>query len=316
MLPNICMYSATINPKEIEIKGLSEKFDNDYAIASQKEEIAMQVKNAASQSPAEGGADYFQAIIEAADSLQGAQNPLIVVYGSGLSDHGILNFADDGLLSKADDYAIAQLSQTKIRKNEYRNTEIIWLGAGETINDNGQEPLDADHQKKVEDIYISALGYIGMKPSFGKIQITKDTTSVSNTYHVNPTMIPGKLTKGYTKHLDERVAKFLPGSSTLSNPDEVKRMLMEFAKEFKQTDNSLKLKITGYHAKCTGGSDKEFSKRRAAAIGDILIKELNIDASRIIVDGVGGPQDDREEVTCDSEIAKEHRVVIMEVVEQ
>ena len=321
--PNICMYSATADPYAIELEGIEPKAGSTSGVDSQAKKITSSIDNASKTSPAKSGANYFDAIREAASYLKsnGSSRPLVIVYGSGLSDDGVLNFAFDGhlLSEKSSDlpkYVSNKLANNSIRKESLSNVTIEWYGAGKVVNENGQEDLGPDNIEKVKVVYENSLKYVGAninQNSFHDANVYSSTSSVGNTLMVNPTRKPGAIKPGVIIHLDERKAKFNPNQATLVSRETVVNELTSFAEEFNKAP-SLRMKITGYHAKCGGGQDPGLSKRRAEAIKDIFINNLNVDSGRIETFGVGGPQDDRDEgQNCvNAEIAAEHRVVIVE----
>ena len=316
--PQLCMFSATANPYAIELKGLEPKGSNQGAIENAKEALVSAVNKAATTSPSEPGANYYEAILKAASYLNSynAKHPLIIVYGSGLSDTGNINFAFDNLLNKDDKYINNTLALTNLKKDGYSNISLDWYGVGQVTRGGNQTQLSTNWQNKVQGIYKTALGYVGINnPSFKDTKVSDNTQSVVTIYSVNPTIIPGELKPGYKLSLNGNIARFNPDLATLKNYDEVKTTLTEFAKEFNSTP-SIGLKITGYQTVC--GTSKGLSIDRATTIRDILVKELNVDAARITIDGVAGPQDNRtEDPRCgETGVAVEHRTVIIEVVEK
>ncbi len=317
--PNVCMYSATANPYSIEIasKYIEKKDHNQANQQGQIKRLIKGINEAAKTSPSEGGANYYEAIMRAASYLKGtgAESPLIIVYGSGLSDTGIVNFAFDGLLSKDEKYITGRISDSNIRQNDYGRTSLIWYGAGQTLTTNGQLPLSQSLINKTENIYIAALSYVGISMNPKSINISDTTTSVATDYWVNPTIVPGELKPGYKFSLNANIAKFDKNTANLINYDEVKDILSEFAKNFNDT-TGVRIKLTGYQTKCGEGKGTQLSIDRATVIRNIL-SELHVDTSKITVNGVDGPQDDREEIPyCgDTGVAVEHRTVILEVLE-
>ena len=99
-LPNIVLFSATAEPKTIEIekKYFLGQAANELASQSNFNDLLKGIELAANSSPSCSGADYFAAIIEALEYVKSYDNPLIIVYGSGLSDTGVINFAFDNLI--------------------------------------------------------------------------------------------------------------------------------------------------------------------------------------------------------------------------
>lgn len=313
--PNITMYSATSSPDTIDI---DEKYflgpaKNTIASKSNLDELIKGIDLAANTSPAEGGADYFAAITMACDYIKKYKNPLVIVYGSGLSDTGIINLAFGNVLERVNEdenYITDLLSKNnKIKENEYENIDLAWYGIGQTV---GEQKDLKEWTSVLKTVYESASDYLGMESDFNSIRVSNSTGNVKTDYSVQPTMID-TVEKGYSVSLTERFASFKPDSAKLTNKNEVKELLTAFAEKFNKTSN-LKIKITGYQTVCA--KSKELSVKRAESIRDILVS-LGVSKDRILVDGVAGPQDNRkEEPKCGyTGVAAEHRTVIFEVIE-
>lgn len=311
--PNVVLFSATSKPKTLEIEDkyfLGPAF-NDLASESNFNDLLKGIERALNTSPSESGADYFAAIIEALEYVKSYNNPLIIVYGSGLSDTGIINFAFDNLITddgSEDEKVINILSQDKRFANlEYSNILINWYGVGQSV---GEQPDLKEWKKSVENIYVAIFEYFGISYKFYPIKITANDKSVISNYEVNITLLP-IIEENYQISLNERYISFYPDTAQLKNPDEVEELLSGIAQKLNYNKDT-KIKLTGYQTVC--GTTKTLSIKRAETIKNILVN-LGVDANRITTDGVAGPPDNRiESPRCGSTgVAVEHRTVILEV---
>lgn len=109
-------------------------------------------------SATEDGADYLEAIRTAAN-FAGADRSrtLIYVIGSGLSDRGLLNFADDNLLTinQSTDDIVGKIQKEIDDPNELESITIFWDGLGEVVPP--QIDLSTDSRIKLQEIYENML---------------------------------------------------------------------------------------------------------------------------------------------------------------
>ena len=311
--PNISIISASGNPVTLEVKDKYNvgKAKNDIATKANLETYIKGVEEASSSSPSNGGADYFQAILKGCDYVKDYKNPLVVVYGSGLSDTGLINFAFDDVIMKynTDSTYIDQIlgSNSNIVENEYSNVSLVWYGAGQGVN---EQPDLKEWVTVVKNVYADALSYLGIGSKFNSLPISSSTTNVDTDYDVNITIV-GDIKDGYKLSLTERILSFKADTATIINEEAAGKLLDAFAHKFNA--NGYKVVITGYQTVCA--KTDTLGKARANAIKKVLVG-LGIDENKIEVKGVAGPPDDREESPrCGSTgIAAEHRTVIIEVV--
>ena len=312
-LPNVVIFSAASEPKTIDIKDryFVGQAANEIANESNLSDLIKGIEIAVNTSPSVSGADFFACIIEAAEYLKDYENPIIIVYGSGLSDTGVFNFAFNDLLNSnkaSQEYVFnILLNDGRFIEGEYSNITVYWFGVGQTV---GDQPELKEYKKYVQNIYIFIFKFFGMKYNFYSINVTANDNSVSTEYEVNITPLP-TIEEGFTISLNERYLSFYGDSDKLKNEKEVRDLLKAYAEKFKDSD--VNLKITGYQTVCA--KSKKLSVMRADKVKSILV-ELGVDASRITTDGVAGPPDDRvENPRCGSTgVAVEHRTVIIEVI--
>ena len=311
-IPNIVLFSATAEPKTIEIekKYFLGQAANELASQSNFNDLLKGIEKDANSSPSCSGADYFAAINEALEYVKGYDNPLIIVYGSGLSDTGVFNFAFDDLITDSGlekEHVDTILSSDNRFANEsYPNVTVNWYGVGQTV---GKQPELKEWKKSVENTYKAIFEYFNIVYKFYSIKVSSNTESVSSDYKVNITSLP-IIEENYELSLDERYLSFYPDTAQLQNQPEVEQLLKSVVEKLNK-NKSVKIKLTGYQTVC--GKTKTLSIQRAETIKSIMVN-LGISADRITTDGVAGPPDDRtEDPLCGSTgVAVEHRTVILE----
>lgn len=311
-LPNIVIFSAAGNPKTIDIdkKYFLGQAANDLASKENFNDLLKGIDLALNSSPSSSGADYFAAIIEALEYVKSYNNPLIIVYGSGLSDTGVFNFAFDNLITDAgteEEKVLNILSNDKRFSDEsYSNVTLNWYGIGQTV---GNQPELKEWKRSVENIYEEIFVYFDIDHKFYSIKVTASDKSVPTEYKVNITLLP-IIEENYQLSLNERYLSFYPDTAKLKNMDEVEKLLDGVAEKLNK-NKDIKIKLTGYQTVCA--KTKTLSIKRAETIKSILV-DLGVSADRIKTDGVAGPPDNRvESPRCGSTgVAVEHRTVILE----
>ena len=140
-LPNVVIFSAASEPKTIDIKDryFVGQAANEIANESNLSDLIKGIEIAVNTSPSVSGADFFACIIEAAEYLKDYENPIIIVYGSGLSDTGVFNFAFNDLLNSnkaSQEYVFnILLNDGRFIEGEYSNITVYWFGVGQTVGD-------------------------------------------------------------------------------------------------------------------------------------------------------------------------------------
>lgn len=311
--PNIVIFSAASEPKTIDIKDryFVGTAANDIANESNLNDLIKGIEMSINTSPSVSGADYFACIIEAAEYLKAYNNPLIIIYGSGLSDTGVFNFAFNDLLNankSNQEYVFNILiNDGRFTQGEYSHITINWFGVGQTV---GKQPELKEYKKYVQNIYIFIFNFFEMNYDFYPISVNANDKSVVTEFEVNITPLP-TIEEGFTISLNERYLSFYGDSDRLKNEKEVRELLKSYAEKFK--NSNVKLKLTGYQTVCA--KSEKLSIARANKVKSILV-ELGVDEDKITVAGVAGPPDNRKEnPRCGSTgVAVEHRTVIIEVI--
>ena len=310
--PNVIIFSAVANPVTIDIdsKYYLGQAANKLASASNFNDLLVGIEKAANTSPSMGGADYFAALMEAFEYSKNYNNPLVIVYGSGLSDTGVFNFSFDNLITdtgKEYEKVNSILSTDKrFSSDTYSNVTLYWYGVGQTV---GEQPDLKEWKKSVQNTYSAIFEHFDVNHKFYLITVSSNDKSVKTEYDVLVTMLP-VINEHIKISLNERYLSFYADSDVLINESEVRELLKGVAETLNKNE-SVKIKLTGYQTVCA--TNKTLSVERANTIKNILV-DLGVDANRITTDGVAGPPDNRvEEPRCGyTGVAVEHRTVILE----
>ena len=172
------------NPREIISKSeTTETSDGLYSDAI--EEVEQEISKASAK---KNGANYLEAIRSAAEYAENKANTLIYVIGSGLSDNGLINFADGELLLKTGEEFEAKEIASKVyeaiqnqgnsESKELKGTSIIWDNIGEAVAP--QPEINSDALKKVKEIYKNILQKLGAKSILFKSSSTNEASVKTN----------------------------------------------------------------------------------------------------------------------------------------
>lgn len=223
------------------------------------------------------GADYFEAIRNAALYAKDKSNTLIYVIGSGLSDSGLLNFADGDLLfgHSTDDIGNA-VSEAVDDKKALRDLTVFWEGLGDTVEP--QEQLNTDLKKKEKDIYSVSLQELGLdEDNFIERKTTVKSeknddikTTVKTTSVKNQTLV-------FDYSSDNSELAFNPGTAVFKDKKAAEAEVKNFVKKYKNAIYTIKpFQSRGM---CDRNKDEKLLNSRSEAT-----KQLFIDASVSVAD--------------------------------
>lgn len=264
------------------------------------------IKEMSKTRPSQDGADYMGTIIRAAEDNKSNKTAIIVI-GSGLSDRGMLNFADNNKYLKGNTSA----SQIFGSGNNYdqsllSKTDIYWVNIGRVVSP--QEKLySVEGLKKT---YNSALKFFGMKNNFTEITIDSDEKSIDTDKTVKTTK-PIKITIS----MGEKIAKFKAESDEFFS-DAEKEKAKNWLKE-KLTNNNQSIEITGYIDASLNNcpeNNSSLPNRRAERVKQLLVEELGFSANNISTNGYAAhpPEDDsKEPFSCKTPMSADNRTVMI-----
>ncbi len=268
----ISVSDPTAAPKTIEL-GSSIRYEIDN------------IKDSLSQMKAEkNGADYLEAIRTAIRYSDDKEHTLIYIIGSGLSDSGLLDFANDKLLTtKSTDGIIASLEKKIENKNELDGVTIVWNKMGETTEP--QKPLNNTLKNKEQTIYKEALKKFGIdeKSLFivNKSSSSNDKNNVSSSVKTTPVK-DENLTFVWSN--DNSKLAFIPDTNHFVNENEAKEEMKRFVNEH----SDYYFVVTSYMSRgwCDNDEDTELIKSRSEATKELLM-DVGVSEEDIIIEDGG-----------------------------
>ena len=223
------------------------------------------------------GADYLEAIRNAALYAKDKGNTLIYVIGSGLSDTGLLNFADGDLLfGHSTEEIRGAISDAIDDKKALRGLTVFWEGLGDTIEP--QEQLNADLKQKEKDIYSATLQELGLnednfiekKTNVKSEKNESVKTTVKTTSVKNQTLV-------FDYSSDNSELAFNPGTAVFKDKKAAEAEVKNFVKKYKNAIYTIKpFQSRGM---CDRDKDEELLNSRSEAT-----KQLFIDAGVSVAD--------------------------------
>lgn len=157
---------ASITAMSVSNPRRNPKLITDYDSSKKVKDFVNQtVEYISSMKATNEGADYLGAIQTAADSTEDKNKTLVYVIGSGLSDRGLLDFANNNLLGQ--DFSVDQITD-RIAERLNDNTAlkgvtIVWDGLGQTAPP--QQYLSKESTDKLKQIYSAIFTELGASRS-------------------------------------------------------------------------------------------------------------------------------------------------------
>lgn len=270
----ISVSDPTVAPKMIELESsIQYEIDN--------------VKDSLLQMKAEkNGADYIEAIRTAVRYSNDKEDTLIYIIGSGLSDSGLLDFANDKLLTaKGTDDIIASLEKRIDNKNELSGVTIIWNKMGETTEP--QAPLNNTLKIKEQTIYTEALKKYGVNEQSLIIVNTPSSSNDKNVVNSSVKTTPVKdETLTFVFSNDNSKLAFIPDTNHFVNESEAKEEMRRFVNEHP----GYYFVVTSYMSRgwCDSGENTELINSRSEATKDLLVS-VGVSGADIIIEkgGIG-----------------------------
>ncbi|MBR2600753.1 hypothetical protein IKE07_01260 [Candidatus Saccharibacteria bacterium] len=309
--PNIYIISASGTNKRIDYNDKYRVKRNVSASNNELKNLGKEINSAIKSLPTEPGADYIGGILEAGTILKDAENPLIIVVGSGYNDTGALNFAQNNILQNKD-IAIDYLKRNnRIRENILDGKSVQWYDIGNVVSP--QVDL-SDYKTDIREIYDDVISYLGGKIQFDSSKEIKNE-SVKSQFTVQQVYID-KLKEGDIFNITENIGEFKPESSELKTPlAELKDKLTPFVSKF-DLNAGIRLDVTGYTYVGSGNrcpTDGQIALGRANTIKGVLI-DMGVPSNKIDTHGGKGAPADGPDYTCSSNLpASEQRTVKIKV---
>lgn len=278
------------------------------------DQIMSECSNAKAKTPE---IDTLYAITQAAKSIQGSSgNKTLLIFDSGLSTTGLLNFVEQNLIDADPDKIVEQLGE-KHYIPDLEDINVVWTGIGQTCGD--QAPLTENYKYKLEKLYNAILTAGGATVTFNHEPIQGDEPEGVPKCSVVPVIedsldINGALPE--VVKFDETKISFVSDKAEFVSESDVYEALKPVADILvKNTD--VKVLIVGSTA--TDGTPegcRKLSQMRADKVKDTLIA-LHVNPNQLSTYGAGQSQtpfrvdDIKDGKLIETEAAKNRAVYIV-----
>ena len=293
--------NSKIVDKVFQLSGDSEN-GFDYFISDVDKQI-QEIEGHIKEKPSSDGAAYLEAIIRGV-SLAYDNNAKLIIIGSGLSDGGMLDFANSNFFGMELEQIESKINAMDLPKSRSKIDSALWIGIGNTTlpqkeigKDSNLNKLKTAYTKAIANIFGVADSSIEYREELSS------STSIDTDRIVKPTDVP--MCYSQSLNLD-----FVAGKTDFRGGKEsAKNALNEAAQAIRQCPKS-NVRVTGYVAleSCSAPADVNLAKGRAEAVKSLLT-EMGVTNSiisagsgdRIVSECVGG--------RIDQALAQQNRIV-------
>ena len=284
------------------------------------EQIMSVLSNLSGKTPE---SDLLSAIHMSADMLHSTESTTektMVIYDSGLSTTGILNFAEQNLIDTPAESIVAQLKEIH-EIPDLTDVNILWLGCGEVCGE--QQKLSEDYKNKLETIWKEILSEggasdIDFQPSGSSGEEPDTELPDCSTVPVieTPIVITENSMPEITRWDGESSVRFKGDLAEFVDVVAAKEDLRPAA-EYLAANPTESVYIFGMTATITGGGfGIGLAEARANACKDVL-KEYGVNDKQMTVVGLGQIDNPLRVKDVDKngnqieELAQKNRAVVM-----
>lgn len=237
--------------------------------------------------------DTLSAISQAAKSIQNSENSkTILIFDSGLSTTGLLNFSAQNLID-ADTSDIVEQLETKHSIPNVKGCNIIWSGLGQTCGE--QSPLTEYYKFRLQKIYNAILTAGGASnitfnnepiqgeepegvPECSVVPVVEDSLNITSAI---PEIIK----------FDDTKISFVSDKAEFVSEEKAQEALKPISKVLNDNTDTKILVIGSTATDGTKSGCKTLSKMRADKVKETLLMQ-NVSESQILTYGAG------QETTC------------------
>ena len=249
------------------------------------EQIILECSTAYAKTPE---IDTLTAISKAADSISStSERKTLLVFDSGLSTNGLLNFASQNLFDASPELIVEQLKEMNaIPRVDGLN--IIFTGLGQTCG--SQKALSESHKAKLENIYTSILEEGGATVTVNREPLSNeesaaDLPSCSVVPVVEDKLDIGSEAPEVVKFDDEKIS-FVADKAEFIDEKEAYEALTPVS-ELLNNDHNLNVLIVGSTASAgTAEGCRNLSLKRAKKVKEVLI-DMGVSSSQLQTYGAG-----------------------------
>lgn len=229
---------------------------------------------------------------------------ILVMYTSGISTSGLINMVDVPASNLDVDKSADEISQTL--GLDMTNIRVIFYALGDVSGD--QPALSENERRILKDFYTKLfenmgtndVNFIDCATAEGSYNYPETVVSVMETEKVDsglkPTTVGFEKDANGTSNIDQvfdtgdvlSLEIFFEGDSTEFSDKSAASETLSYVADYMRRNRTFKLSILGTTA-AAGNPDecKDFSKKRAAKVKDLLCSDFDISEDRIKVFGCG-----------------------------
>lgn len=270
---------------DVEKKDVGEAKLNQIAKAN-TQVIIQEIATLKADSPE---VNTLSAIIKEANNLHdsGASTKTLIVYDTGLSTTGLLDFTTDNLINSSPSFIADQL-EAHHSLPDLTGIDVFWSGCGQT---RGEQMLDDENRFKLKAIWSEIINRCNPKSVyFNDAELTSETDNdLPDVSLVNT--ISSKIEVEQINEtvpviaIEEDEVGFKPDRADFVNPSNAKATLSSLATTLCKTDETIYV-IGSTASFGSSDSSKSLSEKRAATVVKTLI-DNGVNKDSLVSIGIG-----------------------------
>ncbi len=307
--PQICASYEIKSPDKMVDGSKHKSIAEDYT-----NQVISSLSDTVAQTPE---VDTLQAIIMSANALNASDCEVkkMLVYDSGLSTTGLLNFAEKNIIDADPQILIEQLKKYKAIP-DLSGIDVSWVGLGEVCGN--QLRLSTSYKAKLKEIYDAILIAGNAKSIDYDMSPLTNETSEFDFPHVTKVPIPQD-TIGDDFHFlkfDNETINFQKDTAEFVDEDIARQALFDVAEQLINHRNTKVVLAASTATYGTVQSCENLAERRADAVKRLLV-EMGVNDSQLCVYAIGQAksrlraEDLDSEGNLISEMAEKNRAVFI-----
>lgn len=317
----VSVYSVSGSNNRISSSNLYlDEYDDINDFSTKILKLVNKVSSQIATEPDSNGAAYTEGIIQGIKQLKDTGGALIII-GSGLSDSGVLNFANNNILDTDVKNILSEIEKSdELPQIETeKEISILWTGLGRNVPP--QASIGEANIEKLKQIYEGVFEKVidGKKKILTMDDYLSGSSSINTNYTVKTTGARVKSIYEVTFSSDSSVS-FYGDKAVFQHSDEEIFNELSGVKTTADNNPNSKIYIDGFVAAvdCSGTKDINLAQSRAEATKNFLVEKMRIATERIIATG----KPDTIVYECDEDgrwledLAKQNRIVKITFLEE
>lgn len=270
---------------DVEKKDVGEAKLNQIAKAN-TQVIIQEIASLKADSPE---VNTLSAIVKEANNLHDskANTKTLIVYDTGLSTTGLLDFTADNLINSSPSFIVDQL-EAHHSLPDLTGIDVFWSGCGQT---RGEQVLDDENRFKLKAIWSEVLNRCNPQSvHFNDAELTSETDSdlpeVSLVNTISSKIEVERIDKTVSViAIEEDEVGFNPDSAEFVNPTKANSTIKSLAATLCKADQTIYV-IGSTATYGSTDSSKILSEKRAAAVVQALV-DNGVSEEKLVAIGIG-----------------------------